>query len=573
MDRPLILDRYRPLGELASGGFGDVVLAYDTRIQRRVAIKRLPLPRNRSGTPAIPAGLAEARTAALLNHPNIVTVHEWDTDADEAFIIMEYIDGPSVADLLDLDGPLNTELVAAILGDVASALEFAHDNGVLHLDIKPENVLITRDGRAKVADFGVSALSTIAGHGSALGGTLGYMPLEQLHGEMLDESTDVWALAALTFEMLTDANPFASDTIEGAVFKAEIIDPPAPSEFGPSLAREIDDIVLAALETYRVDRYDSVTEFAGRLLPYLGDATAGREELAELAETHATEVGFGPSSLEQLGAWDRLSRFTGIVRRLGAAAASAWLVWAGLGAFKLELLPLAAAAALAAVAGALVPALGTIVGIGMFTVGLAAAGFWLLALVFGVAGSVVWWFAGRTGAAASGALLTPVLGIAKGAPAGGVLLGYEVRPLKAAALAAYAAGLTMLASAASGGRAPYLDVGWRLLLDPLRSRVPNGGVRLLVSTPAPIAVIAAWALAAAVMSLACSRASRAAALAGGALGILTMYGGYVLADLLAAHLNASATWIGEPLLTHVMASSILVVIVVTAGPPVRGEET
>jgi hypothetical protein len=258
-------------------------------------------------------------------------------------------------------------------------------------------------------------------------------------------------------------------------------------------------------------------------------------------------------------------------RRAAGAAVSGWLVWAGLSAFELETLPRAIAAGIAAAAGALAPALGVAVGVVAFTAGIAAAGLWVLSVVFGATGGLLWWFTGRSDTHMSGALLAPLLGLAKCAPAGGLLLGYEPRPGRAAALAAYAGGLTMLASAVSGGRPPYLDVGWNLLADPLGTRIPAGGVRLLLSTPAPAAIVVTWALAAAVMSHACSRATRKAALTGAALGMLTLYGGYALAQVISVQLNASATWTGESLLTHIMASSILVVIVVAAGPPVRGE--
>ncbi|MDO9174754.1 MAG: protein kinase, partial [Actinomycetota bacterium] len=112
MEHPLILDRYRPLEDLGHGGFATVTLAWDTRMQRRVAIKRLDLPRDQKSGAIIhdPRGLAEARTAALLNHPSIVTVYDFATDADEAFIIMEYVDGASLERVLDdISGALTVE--------------------------------------------------------------------------------------------------------------------------------------------------------------------------------------------------------------------------------------------------------------------------------------------------------------------------------------------------------------------------------------------------------------------------------------------------------------------------------
>lgn len=572
MDQPLILDRYRPLEDLASGGFGDVVLAYDTRMQRRVAIKRLPLPQSRFGPQTTPAGLAEARTAALLNHPAIVTVHEWDTDSDEAFIIMEFIEGPSLADILDAYEALDLDTVAAIVESVAAALEFAHENGVLHLDVKPENVLLCRDGSPKVADFGIAQLSTSSGHGRAVGGTIGYMPLEQLHGEALDERTDIWAFAALCFELLTNANPFAADSIEGAVFKAQIEDPPSPSEFESLLPPEVDDVLMVALSLHAFDRYVSVADFAHDLLSCLGDPVIGRENLAEFASELSGESEHTQADWEHIGLWDRLTRIGGLVRRLGAGLASAWLVWTGLGVFEFQTGALAGAAGLAALAGLLAPGLGTAIGLLAFVVGLAFAGFYAVAAVFAVVGGLMWWFVGREGAALSGALLTPALGIARLAPAGSLLIAYETSVLRATLLGAYAGGLTMLASAASGGRAPYLDVDWRFFVDPLATRVTAGGLRELLSTPAPLAVIAAWAAAAGMMSLLCRFASRGAAVGGGFLGMLALYGGYSLADVIARSLDASATWSGELLLPHLTASSILIVLVIAAGPPLRAEE-
>ncbi|HSK48720.1 MAG TPA: serine/threonine-protein kinase, partial [Coriobacteriia bacterium] len=227
MEQQLILDRYRPLEELGEGAFGSVVLAWDTRMQRRVAIKRLPLPLDSRGRPHQPPGLAEARTAAMLNHPNIVTVFDFDADADEAFLVMEHVDGASLGDLLDdVGGPLTVDEAATLLSDVSSAIEFAHENGVLHLDIKPENVLVTRDGRAKVADFGIAELSSLAGHEAAFGGTPGYMPLEQLAGEAVTERTDEWALAVLAYEALTAENPFAEDGVGASAARLEAFEPP-----------------------------------------------------------------------------------------------------------------------------------------------------------------------------------------------------------------------------------------------------------------------------------------------------------------------------------------------------------
>lgn len=573
MEQQLILDRYRPLTELATGGFGEVTLAYDTRMQRRVAIKRLPFPHDRSGHPVAPAGLAEARTAALLNHPNIVTVYEWDTDDDEAFIIMEYVDGASLADLLDAyRGPLDDDEAAAVIESVAAALQFAHDNGVLHLDIKPENVLITGEGRVKVTDFGVATLSAASGHGPAVGGTLGYMPLEQLRAERVDERTDVWAFAALAFEILTNANPFVADSVEGAIFKAEIVESPSASEFEPGVPPAIDHILAAALETHRADRYADVTQFADRLLDHLGDAHAGCESLADAVARHFAEEGEHTAGFDALGLWDRLAPRSGAATRTAAALVSAYFAWAGALPLGLGTAAAAAVAGLIALAAVLAPGLGTGLALLVLCVGIGAGASWALAAALAAIGTAVWLAAGRRDSGVLAALVAPPLGAAMLAPATPLLAGFALSPLRAALLGGLGATLTTLASAASGGEAPYLAVTSRWFVDPIGLRAPDAAMRALLTSPAALAAIVAWALAAAAMSLACRRASRTAAVLGAFLGGGTLYGGYALADAIARQGNGSATWSGQPLLPHLAASLILVVLVIAAGPPVRAEE-
>ncbi|MHB1324370.1 MAG: serine/threonine-protein kinase, partial [Coriobacteriia bacterium] len=340
MEEPLILDRYRPLAELGSGGHGSVVLAFDTKMARRVAIKRLPLPRTRSGAVIPRTGLAEARTAALLNHPNIVTVHEWDTDADEAFIVMEFIDGASVAELLDETGePFSLDETAAIVAAVSAAVSHAHSNGVLHLDLKPANVLVTRDGRVKVADFGVSALTDASGVAAGRAGTIGYMPPEQIRDDRLDERTDGWALAALTYELLTNANPFDADTAEGSLFRIEVAEVPAPSEFEPGLPEELDDVLLAALSPDPAERYPGVSDFGRAVLRYLGDPAEGAESL-RIGISDMTDDGLC-SECATLGLWDRLAPYAGRATRLGSAGAAAWLVGFGVSGLAIGVLPAA----------------------------------------------------------------------------------------------------------------------------------------------------------------------------------------------------------------------------------------
>lgn len=576
MEQQLILDRYRPLEELGEGAFGSVVLAWDTRMQRRVAIKRLPLPVDSAGRPLQAHGLAEARTAAMLGHPAIVTVFDFDTDSDEAFLVMEYVDGASLAEVLDdVGGPLTLDEAASVLDDVASALEFAHDNGVLHLDVKPENVLVTRDGRAKVADFGMAELSSLSGHGPAFGGTPGYMPLEQLQGATVTERTDEWALAALAYEVLTGDNPFADATVEASVMRLQVFDPPLLSEYAPELEGAIDDVVLAGLGPHPADRYPSVAAFADALLPHLGDPAAGRASLASLVAAYAEEPELAEEpGLARLGAWDRLRGPAGaaLVRALAAIEAG-WLAWGGLAPFALERPAFLGAVALVAAAGALAPGLGIGLGLGCFVAGLVATGAWLVAAALLVAGGGWWWLVARHDhGAAVLPMSAPALGIARASLLQPVLAGFVLTPLAAAATALLGGALAMLAAAASAQGPPYLAVWPGYALDVWQADLAEANVRLLVVSPASYIALLGWPVAAAFMSLASGRATRGSAAFGAFGGVALLGGAYVLAEVVADALSLPTGWDGAGLLIALAVAAVAMGAVIALGPPVRAEE-
>lgn len=579
MDQPLIADRYRPLEFLGEGAFGSVTLAWDTRMQRRVAIKRLPLPPERPGRPRDIAALAEARTAAMLSHPNIVTVFDVETDSDEAFLVMEYVDGSSLAALLDrLRGPLEPDEAAAVIADVASALTMAHDNGVLHLDIKPENVIITRDGRAKVADFGIAELSSLAGHSAAFGGTPGYMPVEQLAGHEVSERTDEWALAVLAFETLTGDNPFADGSVADSVMRMEVFDPPAPSEYEPQLDPALDDILLAALGTHPSDRYETVADFAEVLLPRLGDPSAGRQSLAELIDAHfAEDIDDDADYAERIGLWDRLAGRPGRVLVRGIAALEAgWLGWIGLSVVGLESAALAGAVALVALAAALAPGLGIGLGLACFLAGFAARGAWLLAVVTAVLGGAWWWAVARhRHGAAVLPLSGPVLATMRVPFVEPLVAGFVLPPVAAAATGLAGGTLVMLASALSAEGPPYLVASpadvfgvWQ------RSDLAASAVATLVRSPSAYIALLGWPVAAALMSLACRRASRLGAVAGTIGGSAVLGTAYYAAQFLAELTEGAdaATWTGETLAVALGSTLAVMLLVIALGPPVRAEE-
>ena len=299
-----LLKRYQPLETLATGGFGSIEICRDTHLRRRVAIKRIPLI-NGAGMPAsdIMDVLREAHTAAMLQHPNIVQVIDFTHDTAYAYLVMEYVDGMSLAEFLHrVNGhSLTFDEAAAIADALGQALTFAHSNGVLHLDIKPANVLIDHSGNVKLTDFGMARLSSAGGFGGSRGGTIGYMPPEQLDIETgtVDERADVFALACVIYEGLCGSAPFMAATpadsldriIGGATY---------PSELIPHFPPGAEAALMSALSPMPQDRPDSIEAFCDQLLAGLGSVREGRRSLeqmvGELSDDERAADGIEPSS-------------------------------------------------------------------------------------------------------------------------------------------------------------------------------------------------------------------------------------------------------------------------------------
>lgn len=308
----LILDRYRLLGEAGAGGYGTVMVAKDPRIQRKVAIKAIPLTETDALRAALPGadavagsaaithglfsddlpddqdvqalahipGLDEARTAAMLSDPHIVTVYDVEVRGQTAYLVMEYIEGITLSKLMrDYVDYVTLDMITAVFDAVAGALEKAHAHRVLHLDIKPDNILINREGQVKVTDFGLATLVDASGVGTTGGGTIGYMPLEQMRREELDVRTDEWSLASVAYEMLVGSNPFTAPDLahaEQAIVDAELV---LPSLCWDGLDESLDDVLFYALAPEKEDRYESVFDFQEEADKFLGDAEEGVTQL------------------------------------------------------------------------------------------------------------------------------------------------------------------------------------------------------------------------------------------------------------------------------------------------------
>ncbi len=663
MAKQLILDRYRPIAEAGAGGFGTVIVAWDTRIQRKVAIKCIELSESDAlrasfegsfgstvvgeareaaseergasdATSVLPQdetpdgygdgwpgrafarndlsdldvseearwlenvpGLDEARTAAMLQDQNIAAVYDFEVQGKTAFLIMEYVEGVTLAELLREHGSeLTLDMIGAVFHGVSHALEVAHKSYVLHLDIKPDNILVNRDGVVKVTDFGLATLADAQGHGTAGAGTIGYMPLEQMRQEPLDARCDEWALASVTYEMLTGENPFYARDLRRAAARIEDAELVLPSLCWDGLDPSADDVLFFALDPDPDERFDSVKQFAAELEPLLGNAKKGKAQLAALVSGAADfgDEDFGEGDERPIAQGARAS----LGRRL--AAHQGEIASRGFAAIAVAVMAAAALSLIPATSGVANPAfwiglaaMGAVAALWAHIGALAALGFFGVALFFAqapLAGVVVitaaiawWYFAGRFSRAAVGAALAfpllgalgiphAVMGFAAAAPlaaglflrvrdavaacalgmvlsvtlagvAGGSIIGWDAVELfagapGAASLSAEGVSPDQQGDAAGLGSSEAkngsAEAGLYGSDNPLTGRAQDAMAGLL-TRPETWVVFASWLLAAAALAACCSRGSRVL----GVIGAIA-----ASAVLLAGSIGAAA--VGSP---------------------------
>ncbi len=610
----LILNRYKPIVEAGAGGFASVIVAWDTNLERSVAIKCISLQgafpqtahddryndalesfeRKSQGFPVpdfvspfrkdsqdkertaqnqpqrnkersislltdayassieVP-GLEEARTAAQLNDQNIVSVHDFQIQGDMAYLIMEYIEGLSLADLLrQYRNEIDADVVAALFKAVSHALEVAHKNKILHLDIKPDNVLIARDGQIKVVDFGLARLAGENGFGIATGGTIGYMPPEQMNQEELDQRCDLWALASLFYEVISGSNPFKVarlEDAEDAIYGAEIV---VPSLCMEGIDESIDDIMFCALNPDRENRYSSVRAFAKEMKPCLGNASKGKKKLAQMVSENYIDTSADPADdeeeQERSGLLGRRNNqrnnskepleyrdeevsvpFVPFLERMQPKVKTIALrVWAVLSAALLAAVSLSNVSFLeggwnnpwvggilasVVILVAVFPKIGTLVVLEFFGVFFIAQSAWVMGVLVMMLSFLWWFFEGRFSLRQCCVVLSPALfGAISLAPLVPLLAGYLSRFKDA--LASGACALLMTFALASLGSLSL--IGW----DAFSFMVVSPGVNLnaqmmsLIIQPATWLFAAAWMIACAIGGFTCSRFDRLGAFLG-----------------------------------------------------------
>src|SRR6476469_1562040 len=264
-------NRYEVERELAKGGMADVFVAYDRQLKRRVAVKVLFSEFARDPS-FVERFRREAQNAASLNHPNVAAVYDWGQERGTYYIVMEFVEGRSLRDIIRTEGPLPAAAAARIAGELADALAFAHRNGVVHRDVKPGNVLITASGQVKLTDFGIAANHFDANQGltqtGSVMGTATYFSPEQAQGHPVDGRSDVYALGVVLYEMLCGVPPFSGESPVAVAMKHVREIPPPMTTRVPDVPAQLQSIVNAALTKEIEVRYQSAEEMRVDLIDF-----------------------------------------------------------------------------------------------------------------------------------------------------------------------------------------------------------------------------------------------------------------------------------------------------------------
>jgi len=313
IDLPVTLGgRYRVERELGRGGMAKVFLGMDTVLGRTVAVKVLA-PQFADDDGFVQRFRREAQAAASIGHPHIVSVFDTGSDGGVHYIVMEYVEGRTLAEFLAGGGRILPDRAIDIAMDVCQALEAAHARGVIHRDIKPGNIMLNPRGEVKVTDFGIARVTTTAdtvAQTAAILGTASYLSPEQAQGQPVDGRSDIYSLGCVLYEMVTGRPPFLGDSPVAVASKQVLEQPVPPSKLNSDVTPDLDAVILRALAKNPANRYQSAEEMradlerARRGLPV--DATpllaAGTTQVLDRPPAHATQV-LPPSEPERRTNW------------------------------------------------------------------------------------------------------------------------------------------------------------------------------------------------------------------------------------------------------------------------------
>jgi serine/threonine-protein kinase len=310
----VLLDRYEVGRLLGAGGMAEVFEGRDRLLARRVAIKVLQAQFVRDPSFLI-RFKREAQAAASLSHPNIVGVYDTGTEDGTHFIVMEYVEGRTLKDVIRAEGPLYPERAAEITADVCSALIAAHARGLIHRDIKPGNVMLTPEGKVKVMDFGIARATTseTITQTAAVVGTAQYISPEQAQGQTVDYRSDLYSVGCCLYEMLTGTVPFTGATPVAIAYRHVREDPTPPRMLNPDVPAPLEAICLKAMAKLPDNRYQTAAEMHDDLQRFRnGQPVHATPLLDPAATTQAIPRDGGADPTAMLGGpvpADRTSRY------------------------------------------------------------------------------------------------------------------------------------------------------------------------------------------------------------------------------------------------------------------------
>lgn len=262
MTGKLIGNRYEIIEEIGKGGMAVVYKAKCMVLNRYVALKVLR-PEFREDKDFIHRFKVEAQSAGALSHPNIVSIYDVGQDGDLDYIVMEYVEGVTLKQYIDAKGIIPWKEAVDYAAQICSGLEHAHKKGIVHKDIKPHNIIITREGTLKITDFGIAKVmstSTISTGGAAAMGSVHYFSPEQARGGYIDAKTDIYSLGVLMYEMVTGKLPFDGDSAVAIAMQHIEKEPIPPKTLNPDIPQSLENVILRAMSKEQLSRYESATK-------------------------------------------------------------------------------------------------------------------------------------------------------------------------------------------------------------------------------------------------------------------------------------------------------------------------
>jgi serine/threonine protein kinase len=295
----LIAGRYEIREHIATGGMASVFKTWDHRVERIVAIKVLR-SLDKNDLRAVERFGREARAAAALAHPNAVTIYDFVEELGQYFLVMEYIQGPTLKQLIGQRRQLNAREAIEIAAQVCAVLQVAHARGFIHRDIKPQNIMLARSGVAggglsdggawvKLTDFGIVRVAEDAGltNSGIVLGTADYLSPEQARGETLTASSDLYSLGVVMFEMLTGRPPFVGPTAVSIAMQHASANPPPLHQYSPNVPPAVEQVVMRALQKDPSERFSSAAEMQQTLRNSAREILRGRQATSASQPAHA----------------------------------------------------------------------------------------------------------------------------------------------------------------------------------------------------------------------------------------------------------------------------------------------